>query len=220
MGLPNREKRKKNKEANTKNISAQSFKISRSHRNLQNHHTSLVIWFTGLSGSGKSTLANGVEQKLFSNGIKCYALDGDNVRLGINKDLDFSDTGRKENIRRVAEIAKLMADAGLIVIASFISPFKEDREIAKKIIGEDHFIEVFVDCPLEVCEQRDVKGLYKKARQGTIKEFTGISSPYEAPDHANITIHSNNAGPGESIQQIMSYLENKMQIMEQEGAHI
>lgn len=213
LGLPNRE-RKKNKsaDANTKNIHVQQFKISRSHRNWQNQHHSFVIWFTGLSGSGKSTLANGLEQMIFKKGIKCYALDGDNVRLGINSDLDFSAEGRKENIRRVAEIAKLMADAGTIVLASFISPFKEDRELAKKIIGEEGFVEVFVDCPLEVCEQRDTKGLYKKARQGTIKEFTGISSPYEAPENPDITIHSNAADLDNGVLKIYEYIQKKMNL--------
>ena len=212
LGLPNRERRRKNKEANTKNIRVQSFKISRSHRNNQNNHASFVIWLTGLSGAGKSTLANGIEQLLFKKGIKCYSLDGDNVRLGINSDLDFSESGRKENIRRVAEIAKLMADAGMIVIASFISPFKEDREMAKKIIGEKHFIEVFVDCPLEVCEKRDSKGLYEKARHGLIKEFTGISSPYEKPENPDLTISSAVTNIDESVQQVAVFLENKTKI--------
>ena len=212
LGLPNRERRRKNKEANTKNIRIQLFKISRLHRNRQNKHTSFVIWLTGLSGAGKSTLANGIEQLLFKKGIKCYSLDGDNVRLGINSDLDFTDEGRKENIRRVAEIAKLMADAGMIVIASFISPFKEDREMARKIIGEKHFIEVFVDCPLEVCEQRDSKGLYEKARHGLIKEFTGISSPYEKPENADLVISSATTNIDESVQQVAAFLENKTRI--------
>jgi adenylylsulfate kinase len=213
LGLPNRERRrKKDTGANTKNIHAQQFKISRSHRNWQNHHHSFVIWFTGLSGSGKSTLANGLEQMIFKKGVKCYALDGDNVRLGINSDLDFSAEGRKENIRRVAEIAKLMADAGVIVLASFISPFKEDRELAKKIIGEDGFVEVFVDCPLAVCEQRDTKGLYKKARQGVIKEFTGISSPYEAPENPSITIRSNATDLDKGVLEIYEYIQKKMSL--------
>lgn len=211
FGLPNREKSKKSKKNNTENLTVQQFKISRLHRNTQNNHHSFVIWFTGLSGSGKSTLANGLEQTIFKKGLKCYTLDGDNVRLGINSDLDFSSFGRKENIRRVAEIAKLMADAGVIVIASFISPFKEDRELARKIIGDDGFVEVFVDCPLEVCEQRDSKGLYKKARQGIIKEFTGISSPYEAPENADITVDSHRAGLDECVLGIFEQIETRIQ---------
>ena len=190
LGLPNRERRKRNKEENTKNIKAQQFKISEIHRNKQNNHASFVIWFTGLSGAGKSTLANALEQKLFNKGIRCYTLDGDNVRLGINKDLDFSESGRRENIRRVAEIAKLISDAGVIAIASFISPFNEDRENAKRIIGESKFIEVYVDCPLEICEQRDTKGLYRKAKKGEIKDFTGISSPYEVPEDPFMVVNS------------------------------
>ena len=171
-----------------------------------------MIWFTGLSGAGKSTLANGLEQYLHKRNIRCYTLDGDNLRLGINSDLDFSGEGQKENIRRVAEIAKLMADAGMIVIASFISPFMEDREMAKKIIGEKNFVEVFVDCPLEVCEQRDAKGLYEKARHGLIKEFTGISSPYEKPENPDLTISSANTNIDESVQQVAAFLENKTRI--------
>ena len=186
LGLPNRERKGyRDKKNLTKNIQGQKFKIARSHRNKLNRHQSFVIWFTGLSGAGKSTLANGIEQALFAKNIRCYALDGDNVRLGINSDLDFTTEGRNENIRRVAEIAKLMADAGLIVIMSLISPFREDRQKAKSIIGEEYFIEVFVDCPLEVCEERDAKGLYKKARQGTIKTLPASAAPMK---HLNIPI--------------------------------
>ena len=147
-----------------------------------------ILWFTGLSGSGKSTIANAVELELFKRGRKTYLLDGDNVRHGLNKDLGFSEQDRIENIRRIGEVAKLFVDSGLIVLTAFISPFKSDRQIARSLVKYDEFIEVFIDTPLEVCEQRDPKGLYKKARDGAIKNFTGISSPYEAPVEPQIHI--------------------------------
>jgi bifunctional enzyme CysN/CysC len=144
-------------------------------------HPGKVIWFTGLSGSGKSTLANALEMTLHERGIRTYILDGDNIRQGLNKDLGFTDADRVENIRRLAEVGKLMMDAGLIVMTAFISPFRQEREMARGLIGGDNFIEVYVNTPLEVCEQRDVKGLYKKARSGMIPNMTGINSPYEIP---------------------------------------
>lgn len=147
-----------------------------------------LIWFTGLSGSGKSTLASGLEVYLFNEGYYSYILDGDNVRKGLNQDLDFTEASRKENIRRIAEVSNLFLDAGFLVLTAFISPFKEDREAARSLVGRDNFIEVYVDCPLEVCEQRDVKGLYKKAKAGEIAHFTGISSPFEAPEHPDLII--------------------------------
>ena len=140
-----------------------------------------ILWFTGLSGSGKSTIANAVEKELYKRGNKTYLLDGDNVRHGLNKDLAFSNSDRIENIRRIGEVSKLFVDAGLITLTAFISPFKSDRQIARSLVRYDEFIEVFIDTPLEICEQRDPKGLYKKARDGAIKNFTGIDSPYEAP---------------------------------------
>lgn len=194
------------------NIIEHKFGITRSERNQQNKHNSFVIWFTGLSGSGKSTLANKLEQKLFENGYKVYVLDGDNVRLGINKDLDFTAQGRKENIRRVAEIAKLMMDAGLIVITSFISPFRADRKSAREIIGTDNFTEIFVDCPFEVCEQRDVKGLYAKAKAGEIKHFTGIKSNYELPENPDITVHTDKNNEAECMEIIYHVIEQKIKI--------
>ena len=171
-----------NAEEAQKNVVRQELKVSTENHEALKNQKGQVIWFTGLSGSGKSTLANALEQKLYEQGVHTFLLDGDNTRLGINKDLDFTDAGREENIRRVAEIAKLMADAGLVVITAFISPFKADRAKAKSIIGESRFAEVFVDTPLEECIKRDVKGLYKKALAGEIKNFTGISSPYEKPE--------------------------------------
>jgi adenylylsulfate kinase len=188
------------------NLTKQEYKVNRNYRNKTNKHQSFVIWFTGLSGSGKSTLANLLEQKLQQKGIKSYVLDGDNVRMGLNNDLNFTDEGRKENIRRVAEVAKLMVDAGLVVITSFISPFIEDRTIAKKIIGDEDFVEVYIKCPLEVCEKRDVKGLYSKARNGEIKHFTGIDSPYEIPTEPFITINTENTDSGNCVDEILNSL--------------
>lgn len=159
-------------------------------RRIMHHHNSFVIWFVGLSGSGKSTIANALETKLFNEKVSTYILDGDNVRTGLNKDLDFSDKSRIENIRRVGEVAKLMVDAGKIVLSAFISPFNEERNKVKEIIGEENYFEIFVNCPLEICEERDVKGLYKKARSGEISNFTGISSAFEKPVSPNLEILS------------------------------
>lgn len=165
------------------NIHPQQLSISRKDREKLNGHKSKVIWLTGLSGSGKTTLANALEMKLHEQGLKTYLLDGDNVRHGLNKDLNFSEEARVENIRRIAEVSKLMLDAGLIVLTAFISPFKKDRLMAKELIGKESFIEVYVNTPIEICENRDSKGLYKKARRGEITNMTGINSPYEAPEH-------------------------------------
>lgn len=165
-----------------------------------------VLWFTGLSGSGKSTIANAVEEALYKRGNKTYLLDGDNVRHGLNKDLGFSEIDRIENIRRIGEVSKLFIDAGLIVLTAFISPFKSDRKIAKSLVEENEFIEIYVNTPLEVCEQRDPKGLYKKARIGSIKNFTGIDSPYEAPKEAQIEIKTDQLNLEESVKKIINYL--------------
>ena len=164
------------------NLHMQAIDITKDQRAAQKNQSPKVVWFTGLSGSGKSTVANELQKKLFAAGKHCYILDGDNVRHGLNKDLGFTDADRVENVRRVAEVAKLMADAGLIVLVSFISPFKSERQLARDMMDEGEFVEVFVDTPLEVCEQRDVKGLYAKARRGELKNFTGIDSEYEAPE--------------------------------------
>lgn len=190
----------------------QKFKLTRTDRNLQNNHQSFVIWFTGLSGSGKSTLANELELHLNPRGIKTYVLDGDNLRLGINSDLDFTLSGRSENIRRVSEIAKMMVDAGIIVVTSFISPLENDRTLAKTIIGREDFIEVYVSCPLSVCEKRDVKGLYAKVRKGEIKNFTGIDSPYEKPVTPDLVIDTEKYSLSESAQAIMAFIENKIEL--------
>jgi adenylylsulfate kinase len=168
---------------------------------LLNQHP-LVIWFTGLSGAGKSTLAHGITRKLHDSGIHTFHLDGDNLRSGLNNNLGFSEEDRTENIRRAAEVASLMADAGLVVLSSFISPFQKDRELVRKIIGSERLVEVFVDCPLEVCEQRDVKGLYKRARSGELKNFTGIDSPYEVPSNPDIHVRTDQQSEIDLIDQI------------------
>ena len=165
-----------------------------------------LIWFTGLSGSGKSTLAVQLEAEFHALGFKTYLLDGDNIRQGLNKDLTFTEEGRVENIRRIGEVAKLLLEAGVIVLSAFISPFKADRNQVKKIVGPENYIEVFVDAPLELCEQRDVKGLYKKARSGELKNFTGIDSPYEAPDTPDITIQTGTLSVDKSIEKLMEVI--------------
>ena len=192
------------------NLKSQSYQIRRSDYENRNKHRGLALWFTGLSGSGKSTLANALHKKLFDVGISSVVLDGDNTRLGINKDLGFSEKDRKENIRRVAEITKLFVETGHIVITAFISPFKENRIQAKKIISENDFLEVYIDSTLETCEHRDVKGLYKKARLGEIKDFTGISSPYEKPDSADIHINTNKSSIPESVELLFKQLNSKI----------
>ncbi len=179
-------------------------------KGLVKRQASPVIWLTGLSGSGKSTIANELELALHNMNIKSYVLDGDNIRTGLNKDLGFSDADRKENMRRIAEVAKLFADSETITIAAFISPFKQERAEAKEIIGSDNFIEVYVNASLEVCEQRDVKGLYKKARAGEITSFTGIDSPYEAPDNPDIVLDSIKLTIKQCVNSIMIYLQNKV----------
>jgi len=188
------------------NLHRQALSITREDRERLNGHKCKVIWFTGLSGSGKSTIANTLEKELHAQGKRTYILDGDNVRQGLNKDLGFTDADRVENIRRVAEVAKLMMDAGLIVMAAFISPFGAERQMARELIGEDNFIEVFVDTPLAVCEQRDPKGLYKKARSGQLPNMTGISSPYEPPARPDLVINSTIISAEDAVAQINLYL--------------
>lgn len=170
------------------NLTRPSFSISRQDRERLNGQKGKVIWLTGLSGAGKSTLANALDEALYRQGKRAYILDGDNIRHGLNKDLGFTQADRVENIRRVAEVAKLMLDAGLIVITAFISPFRSEREMARALIGNDRFMEVFLDTPLEVCELRDPKGLYRKARSGKLPNMTGIDSPYEAPQQPDVRI--------------------------------
>jgi bifunctional enzyme CysN/CysC len=189
------------------NIHTQALSINRAAREKQHGHKGKVIWFTGLSGSGKSTIANALEVELHKQGKHTYLLDGDNIRQGLNKDLGFTDADRVENIRRIAEVSKLMMDAGLIVMTAFISPFKREREMARQLIGEENFIEVFVDTPIQVCEERDPKGLYKKAREGKLPNFSGISSPYEAPENPDIVIHGSQAKTkSSSLKEIIDLL--------------
>lgn len=166
----------------------------------KNGHKPKLVWFTGLSGSGKSSLANALEQQLHNRGLNTYILDGDNIRSGLNKDLDFTELSRKENIRRIAEVSKLFVDAGIVVLTAFISPFRENRRFARELVGEEHFIEVFVDCPLEVCESRDVKGLYAKARAGLIPDFTGITSPFEEPENPDIVVKTDELSLEDSLK--------------------
>jgi adenylyl-sulfate kinase len=180
----------------------------------RNGHRGMVVWLTGLSGSGKSTLARALETNLFKRHMQVYVLDGDNIRFGLNSNLGFSPEDRVENIRRVAEVAKLMADAGLIVITSFISPYRVDRTRARKTILSDHaeFIEVHVDAPLQVCERRDPKNLYKRARSGEIKDFTGIDAPYEEPENPEITIHTDRESVKESVGRLLDFLIPRLQL--------
>jgi bifunctional enzyme CysN/CysC len=190
------------------NVHRQALTINREDRERLNGHQGKVIWFTGLSGSGKSTLANALEKELHAQGKRTYILDGDNIRQGLNKDLGFTDADRVENIRRVVEVAKLMMDAGLIVMTAFISPFRAEREMARELIGNDNFIEVFVDTPLEVCEQRDPKGLYKKARSGQLPNMTGINSPYEPPQTPNCTLSNGSQSLDEVISKLTKLLHS------------
>ena len=170
-------------------------------------HRSAILWFTGLSGSGKSTLANAVNAALFERGLATYVLDGDNVRHGLCKDLGFSDADREENIRRIGEVAKLFLDAGMIVLTAFVSPFRADRDKARELVEQGDFLEIFCAADLDVCESRDPKGLYAKARSGAIKEFTGISSPYEAPESPELKIDSGSQELTESVQVVLKALE-------------
>ena len=180
--------------------------IVRTDRERLNGHKSSILWFTGLSGSGKSTLAHAVEDKLFEKGIRTFVLDGDNIRQGLCKDLGFTDKDRTENIRRIGEVSKLMLDAGIVVMTAFISPFRKDRQIVRELVKEGEFIEIYCKAPLAVCEERDPKGLYKKARAGAIPEFTGISSPYEEPLVPELTIATESLSIEESVAKIIQYL--------------
>jgi adenylylsulfate kinase len=194
----------------TMNIIRQDYKITKKDRERLNGHKPLIVWFTGLSGSGKSTLAGSVEELLYKNGVRTYLLDGDNIRHGLNSNVDFSEAGRKENIRRIGEVAKLFADAGIVVLTAFISPFREDRDQVRSLAEVGEFAEIFVNCPIEICEQRDVKGLYKKARAGEIKDFTGISSPFEHPLNPEMEIKTDIMGVEESVDKIVKYISEKI----------
>jgi len=183
--------------------------VTRERRNQLNGHKSVVIWFTGLSGSGKSTLAHSVEEKLHNLGCRTYVLDGDNVRHGLSSNLSFSDNDRKENIRRIGEAAKLMMESGVIAMTAFISPFKKDRNLVRQLLPQGDFIEIYCNTSLEACESRDVKGLYKRARAGEIKNYTGIDSPYEEPDDPELVIDTESESLEESVTKVINFLKFK-----------
>lgn len=183
--------------------------LSKEARRKQNGHHSFVIWFTGLSGSGKSTVANAVATRLYENGIRNYVLDGDNIRHGLNKDLGFTEEDRKENIRRIGEVSKLFVDGAQVVLTAFISPFQADRQVVRDLLEEDEFVEVYVKCPIEECEKRDPKGLYVKARQGIISDFTGITSPYEEPENPELVVETNLYSVDECVDQVIAYLKSR-----------
>ena len=194
------------------NIISHSYQVSVEDRKNLNRHNSFLLWFTGLSGSGKSTIANVVEQELHKKGIKTYTLDGDNIRKGINKDLTFVPEDRTENIRRITEIAALMIDAGIVVLAAFVSPYKKDRLNIKNVVKDVNFVEIYINTSVEECERRDVKGLYKKAREGEIKNMTGISSPYEESENPAIEIKTEEQTVEEAVAEIMQFIAPKLKI--------
>ena len=193
-----------------KNIVKHSYSVNRDSRKKLKQHKSILLWFTGLSGSGKSTIANCVEQELHKNSIHTYTLDGDNIRKGLNSDLSFSPEDRSENIRRIAETARLMIDAGLVVLAAFVSPYRKDRDHIRKIVGDDNMVEIFINTSIEECERRDVKELYKKARKGEIKNMTGISAPYESPLHPDIQINTEEVTIVDATKQIINFINPKL----------
>lgn len=193
----------------SRNITWQSSNITRTQREQRYGQHSVVIWLTGLSGSGKSTLAFALEKELFAHECACYVLDGDNIRHGLNRDLGFSEQDRKENLRRIGEVAKLFMDAGNIVIAAFISPHAQDRQMVRDLFDEGDFIEVYIDCSLSACEERDPKGLYKKARAGEIPNFTGVSAPYEAPQQPELTIDTEHESVEQCVAKIIAELHQR-----------
>ncbi|MCS5706731.1 adenylyl-sulfate kinase [Synechococcus sp. FGCU-3] len=196
-------------QGNSTNIVWHHSTVTRAARCHQRGHRSAILWFTGLSGAGKSTLANAVNSALFEQGMACYVLDGDNVRHGLCKDLGFSDADREENIRRIGEVARLFVDAGVVALTAFVSPFKADRDKVRALVEPGDFIEIYCAADLGVCEQRDTKGLYAKARAGEINEFTGISSPYEAPESPELSIDTGSQDLDACVAQVLAYLESK-----------
>ncbi|MDC3178979.1 adenylyl-sulfate kinase [Flavobacteriales bacterium] len=188
------------------NTTKHTYKVTKTDRETKHGHKSFLILFTGLSGSGKSTLANLVEFELYKQNISTYVLDGDNIRQGLNKDLTFTPEDRSENLRRIAEIGNILIEAGVLTMATFVSPYSKDRELIKNIVGIDNFIEIFVNTSLEECERRDVKGLYKKARTGEIKNMTGISAPYEVPLNPDFEIKTENQPIGDSVKELLTFL--------------
>jgi adenylylsulfate kinase len=188
------------------NVTWHQATVTRERRESQNGHRSVILWFTGLSGAGKSTLAHAVEERLHQMGCRTFVCDGDNVRHGLNKNLGFSKDDRRENIRRIGEMSKLFIEAGVITLTAFISPYQEDREMVRSLVRENDFIEIYCDCTLEICEHRDVKGLYAKARKGEIAEFTGISAPYEVPVKPQLVVNTATASVDECVEVIIGYL--------------
>ncbi|MFE8073375.1 adenylyl-sulfate kinase [Marinobacteraceae bacterium S3BR75-40.1] len=199
------------------NIVWHAHKVTRSDRATIKHQKPCLLWFTGLSGSGKSTIANALDVALFESGYHTFLLDGDNVRHGLNKDLGFSDEDRVENIRRIGEVSKLFTDAGLIVLSAFISPFLSDRRLVRNLLPSGEFIEVFMDTPLETCEQRDPKGLYKKARLGEISHFTGIDSPYEAPTSPEVRLDTSTHTVDECVESLLEFLRSRGLLLSRDG---
>ncbi|KKD24810.1 adenylyl-sulfate kinase [Staphylococcus cohnii] len=196
----------------SKNITWHASEVTKDERLQRNQHKSAVIWFTGLSGSGKSTISVELEKALFNHQVHTYRLDGDNVRHGLNRNLGFSPEDRKENIRRIGEVSKLMVDAGLITVTAFISPYKSDREAVRQLLDTDDFIEIYTQCSLSECENRDPKGLYKKVRNGEIAEFTGVNAPYEAPTQPEIVLDTETLSVEASVSRIMDYLQQHQYI--------
>lgn len=197
-----------------KNLISHKYTITNKNRSDQKGHKPMVIWFSGLSGSGKSSIASGLEKMLHSKGFHTFCLDGDNIRLGLNKDLGFSQEERSENIRRIAEVAKLFNEAGILVLAAFITPLEKDRKTIRQIVGKQNLIEIFIDTSLEECEKRDVKGLYRKVREGKIKEFSGISSPFEIPKNPDLSIKTQNISVKEAVNEVVSFLGSIIDINE------
>ncbi len=189
------------------NLTEHNSKITKKDRARLNGHRSFILWFTGLSGSGKSTIAHRLEERLFEIGVRTYVLDGDNVRTGLNKGLGFSAEDREENIRRIGHVAKLFVDAGVVILTAFISPYKKDRTAVRSLVGSDEFVEIYVKCPLEICELRDVKGLYEKARRGVVKQFTGIDDPYEDPEHPEMILETDKVNSEQCVEEILTFLE-------------
>jgi len=194
------------------NIVKHTPSITRKHRNTLNNHRSFVIWFTGLSGSGKSTIAHELEKKLYNLGCRSYVLDGDNIRHGLTSDLGFCEEDRRENIRRVGEVAKLMVDSGVVVLTAFISPFESDRKFVRSLFKDGDFIEVYCKADIKTCEMRDVKGLYKKARSGEIKNYTGIDSAYEVPQQPDLVIDTDQKGVDSSVLSVMQFIKKKINL--------
>ena len=197
----------------TKDIVWHETLVDRQDRNRRNKHKSGVVWLTGCPASGKSTIAHHMERELFDRGVYCYVLDGDNVRHGINSDLGFSREDRRQNLRRIGEVAKLFVDAGIVVLAAFVSPFREDRDTVREIVGPEFFFEVYVKCSIETCEMRDPKGQYKKARAGLIKEYTGVSAPYEVPLNPEIILDTEELDVESSVRKVLEFLDAKKFIL-------